>query len=152
MPSHIHSFDIMNVTMGVGVGASVGTIGVVIFDARQLSALNGKDVGKGDVSLNASVGARWGDVAKVLSKYEIYAKMAKIGKLMKAKKVAAGPGELTDLVEALMTLRKAATLDPHGKKPVFFTFPIPGAGTGLRLSINYTLQGKFELGRLKVVE
>ena len=136
------SFNMMSMRLGAGLGAGTGLCAVFAFNTQNLWSLNGKKTK--DLCFNFSIGGKWCDYFKFLTKMKYADLLAKTTKqISKTKNLPLTQAEdIRNIGSALYT-----NYDMHTSSGTsLVAIDIPGAGIGLELSAHY-LEGVMEIGK-----
>jgi hypothetical protein len=136
-----HDFSILNVRIGIGLGASVGVCACLVFDCLNLHSLHNTQVN--DWSINASLGAKWDSIVKGLKNYKFFETLQKIAKNSDTLKNAT-PKDIENIKTGMSFIYSSAEIVNNNKSPKLIIVDIPAAGVGLELS-GYWTQGKIEM-------
>jgi hypothetical protein len=136
------SFNMLSMRIGAGLGAGTGLCAVFAFNTPNLWSLNGKKTK--DLSLNFSIGGKWCDFFKFLTKTKYADLLVETTKqLSKTKQLNLKQAEnARNIGSALYTNYDLHTASGSS----MIAIDIPGAGIGLELSAHY-LEGTMEIGK-----
>ena len=125
--------------LGPGLGGGANVVFIMAYGSPHKHEFVGTKFDGWDFAV--SLGGRWGDAAKGLSKIPAVAKLAqgikqggKVGQILKgASKLS--PTEWEKVVELVKTSREALGVDSNATKPQLNVFDIPLAGAALEVSL-----------------
>lgn len=137
----LHSFQMMSVRIGPGLGGGAGYVACIVFDCLNLWNLN--DTESSDWSINVALGGKWSEVVKGLSKYKFFPTLLKIGEAA-GKQTALVPADIDNLRNGASYFWTGCDIGKRGNGPKLVTIDIPFAGVGVELSAHWT-QGKIEI-------
>lgn len=124
--------------LGPGLGGSVGAALIVVAALDDPRKLQGYMID--DKDFQANMGAKWGTLAKGVSKLGFVQRLAKSskmwGKIGKGAITAAEWEKTRDLIKGSVS---ALGIDPNAAEPQVTVIDIPGVGTGLELSAYWTV-------------
>jgi hypothetical protein len=144
MPSHTHSINISYLRMGAGLGAGAGLCAIYVFNCRNPQNLHQKT--DATWSVNVSLGGKWSDVVKFLSKSKLFSIAPKLVSGI-SKASAYDLDSLRNIASNLMTMYEVTEYS----KDKVVTIDIPLAGVGLELSAQ-KLYGTIFIGDLQMQE
>jgi hypothetical protein len=124
--------------LGPGLGGGVGVALVIVTSMRNPNALHGHMVGGKD--FQASLGAKWGTLAKGVSKLSVVQKLAQRSKF--ATKVGKGAITLAEWEKTRELIKGtigALGIDLDAAEPQVEVIDLPGVGTGLELSAYFNV-------------
>jgi hypothetical protein len=134
-----YDFQILNIRMGLGLGAGGGVVACMIFNCLNLWELNDTNVEDWSFDVNIAVGEKWSSLIQGAKGYKLANILLKAAKYRKF-----NPKEIDTIRDFMSTFYGlydiAATNGPK-----LIPVEIPGAGVGLELSAHFTLGGKIEI-------
>jgi hypothetical protein len=126
-------------TLGPGLGGGANVVFIMAYGSPHKYEFVGSKFDGWDFSV--SLGGRWGDAVKGVSKIPAVAKLAKLinqgGKVAEILKGASklSPSEWEKVAELVKASREALGVDPNATKPQLSAFDIPLAGAALEVSL-----------------
>lgn len=133
-------FNLDNWRLGLGLGASVGVALVIVTSMTDPAELAGHALS--DHDFQASMGNKWGTVAKWLSGFEKYGKLASLS--AKSAKRIISVAEWENTRGAIQSAASALGLKSDSAIPQVAIIDIPGGGIGLELAV-YKHAGVFSV-------
>lgn len=141
IPSHSHSINISYLRIGPGLGAGAGMCAIFVFNCMNPQNLHQKS--DSSWSINVSLGGKWSDIAKALSKSKLFTIAPKLVNGLGRVTL----GELDEIRNISSYLFNAYELKETSRDKVV-VIDIPLAGVGLELSA-HKLYGTIYIGDLK---
>ncbi len=126
-------------TLGPGLGGGANVVFIMAYGSPHKYEFVGSKFDGWDFAV--SLGGRWGDAVKGVSKIPAIAKLAKMlsqgGKVADILKGASklSAGEWEKIAELVKASREALGVDPNATKPQVSAFDIPLAGAALEVSL-----------------
>jgi hypothetical protein len=126
-------------TLGPGLGGGANVVFIMAYGSPHKHEFVGTKFDGWDFAV--SLGGRWGDAVKGVSKIPAIAKLARVikqgGKIEQALKGAAklSPSEWEKVAELVKSSREALGVDSNAAKPQLNVFDIPLAGAALEVSL-----------------
>ncbi len=126
-------------TLGPGLGGGANVVFIMAYGSPHKHKFHGTKFDGWDFAV--SLGGRWGDAVKGVSKIPAVAKLAKLikqgGKIENALKGASklSPSEWEKIAELVKSSREALGVEPNATNPQVNVFDIPLAGAALEVSL-----------------
>lgn len=117
--------------IGLGLGASGGLVGIMIFNCDSLQRLRNTDVT--DWGVNISAGGRWSDLVRALRRNEQFVQLARM--VWAVRRFSTNAEGIRNILHQVYTTYDFMNM---GSDPKVITFDIPFAGAGAEVSVSWS--------------